>query len=401
VKRVLIVGAGKWQVPLIQTAKSQGYFVATTNLFANSPGFEISDQFAEIDVRDKEKTLEFAKKLKVDAVISDQSDLAVPTVAYVAEKLGLPGIGIDKSITYTNKAEMRGLCAALDFPNPKFEVVKDTEHAQKSLKRMRLPLIVKPIASHSSKGVVKVSQPQEISKAFDLAKNESESGDVLIEEFIDGEEFTIEGLKLNSGGHYSLAISYKKHFKDNSMVASQLWYDESRHDLNLDSLVAQHNKLIESTELPFGITHAEYRYKDGEFFLIEVAARGGGTKISSHIVPIVTKLDINLMLLKMALGEKITDLKVAQVKQKVLLHFFQFRKGKVSKILNLPLAQKLPGVVEINLIVGEGQETPTINDDSLRHGYAIIQGPTINSLEMTLNEIQNLLKVEYENNTNI
>ena len=109
-KRLLIIAGGTWQVPLIKKAKELGFEVVNSNLYEDSIGFQYAD-FGEVsDVKDKDKNLEIAKRYQVDGVITDQSDIAVPTVAYVATKLGLPTIGEDKAALFTDKFQMREFC---------------------------------------------------------------------------------------------------------------------------------------------------------------------------------------------------------------------------------------------------------------------------------------------------
>ena len=101
--RLLVIAGGTWQVPIIKKAKALGFEVVNSNLYEDSIGFEYADYSEVSDVKNKEKNLEFAKKYQIDGVVTDQSDIAVPTVAYVASQLGLPTIGEDKARLFTDK----------------------------------------------------------------------------------------------------------------------------------------------------------------------------------------------------------------------------------------------------------------------------------------------------------
>jgi carbamoyl-phosphate synthase large subunit len=149
-------------------------------------------------------------------------------------------------------------------------------------------VVVKPIANQSSRGVIKVDvcDREVINEAYQYAKVHTPDGRVIVEEYIGGIELTVDGVKLNDGIHYCLATSFKEHYEHNTMIARALWFANSHPNIDYAQLYEQHNRLIEYMELPFGLTHAEYKYYNGKFYLIEVAARGGGTNISSHIVPI-------------------------------------------------------------------------------------------------------------------
>ena len=109
-KKVMVIAGGDWQIELIKKAKQMGNYVICSNLYEDSPAFPYADACEVADVLDKERNLEIAKKYMPDAVISDQSDIAVPTVAYLNEKLGLRGIGTERADIFTDKSVMRKFC---------------------------------------------------------------------------------------------------------------------------------------------------------------------------------------------------------------------------------------------------------------------------------------------------
>jgi hypothetical protein len=106
-RKILILGGGLFQVPLIQKAKSLGLLTVVTDWYPDPPGRQFADQFVQMDIKDLEGNLSVAKRYGVDAVISDQTDVGIPTVAYVSEQLGLKGIGLDIAYRFTNKYFMR------------------------------------------------------------------------------------------------------------------------------------------------------------------------------------------------------------------------------------------------------------------------------------------------------
>ena len=119
-KCVFVIAGGAWQVPLLRKVKELGYEAVNSNLYENSPAFEYADHCEVANVLDKEKNLEIAMKYNVDAVLTDESDIAVPTVAYVAKTLGLPTIGEDKAALFTNKYQMRCFCRDHGLNTPEF-----------------------------------------------------------------------------------------------------------------------------------------------------------------------------------------------------------------------------------------------------------------------------------------
>ena len=120
--RIMVIAGGTWQVPLIKKAKAMGFEVVNSNLYEDSIGFEYSD-FGEVaDVKDRETNLKIAKKYQIDGVVTDQSDIAVPTVAFVASQLHLPTIGEEKAELFTDKFKMREFCRTHNFPYPEYKL---------------------------------------------------------------------------------------------------------------------------------------------------------------------------------------------------------------------------------------------------------------------------------------
>lgn len=395
-KRIMIIAGGEWQVPIIRKAKDLGLYVVNTNLYPNSLGFSFADVGLIIDVLNKDENLRAAKKYSVDAVITDQSDIAVPTVAFVTENMQLNGVGTKIAELFTNKYFMRKFCLKHDFPTPQFKLCHSLDDARIFLEDCKLPVVVKPLANQSSRGVVKISNKNELAAAYTFALQHSSDDTVLIEEFIGGIELTVDGIQLNAGDHYSLATSTKKHYVHNEMVANQLWFNQSNLDIDYDALHKQHNQMVKLMSLPFGLTHAEYKYYKDKFYLIEIAARGGGTLISSDIVPLMSGVDSNELLIRMALGERISSIRPDFYKGISVLDFFEFKPGKVKNISGLGQAKVISGVVSIGVNIHEGSVISEVSDDRSRHGYIIAHAENAETLKNLLRKVHQTVQICYE-----
>jgi carbamoyl-phosphate synthase large subunit len=393
-KRILVIAGGEWQVPIIRTAKALGYFVVNTNLYENSPGFVYADVGVVVDVYDVQKNIEVARLYNVDAIVSDQSDIAVGSVAKVSDALQLPNIGVAIAQRFTSKYLMRQMNAQSGFPTPKFAICTNTEEILEFMQSCATPVVVKPIANQSSRGVIKIEVCDRnlINEAYEYAKVHTPDGSVIVEEYIGGIELTVDGVKLNDGIHYCLATSFKEHYEHNTMIARALWFANSHPDIDYAQLYEQHNQLIAQMQLPFGLTHAEYKYYNGKFYLIEVAARGGGTNISSHIVPIDS---VNL-LLRMVTGERIQSIIPINTADYAVLYFFNYDQGVVRAIHGVDQVYSIPGVIRfgMNIILGQRILSPT--DDRSRHAFAIVRGATYAQVVDRIEQIRSIIRIEYE-----
>lgn len=393
-RRVLVIAGGDWQVPLVRKIKRMGHVVLSSNLYPASPTFALAEATLVADVRDKEANLSFARAQGADAVVTDQSDIAVPTVAYVCEQLGLPGIGHDAAELFTNKARMRAFCRDQGLPTPRFHLCRDLDEARHRSTDIGYPCVIKPPASQASRGVAKVLGADALEPAFAEAVRHSPDGMVLLEEFIGGVELTVEGIK-NYERHVSLAVSRKSHYDHNPMVARRLFYGDDA-EIDYRPLCAQHDAMVEAMGLPFGLTHAEYKYHHGKFFLVEIAARGGGTLISSDIVPLMSGVASNELLVRMALGEK-PRLEIPVALQRfAALDFWDFAPGRVRAIVGLEAVCAMPDVLAAGLKIAPGDTIASVKDDAARHGYVIAWSDDHTRLEHRLAEIRQSIQILYD-----
>ena len=158
------------QVPIIELSKKRGFETIVVSIPGNYPGLKIADKTYEVDISDKEKILEVAKIEQVDGIVTDQLDFPVPTVAYVTEKLGLPSIGYDCALKFTNKYLMRNECARLGINNPEYYKVSTLDEAREKCLDIGFPVIIKPTDSAGSRGTyrLEVSRNWRISSSTQL-----------------------------------------------------------------------------------------------------------------------------------------------------------------------------------------------------------------------------------------
>lgn len=394
-KKVLVVGGSVWQVALVRAAKKRGCFVICTNPYKDSPGFAPADVGLRIDIRHMDKLLATARRYRVDAVVSDQIDLAVPTVAYLAEKLGLPGIGRDKAALFTNKHLMREFCDAHGFLQPRSRLVSSPQEAGRAAREFGFPCIMKPLDSRSSRGVFLVRNAAQLKKLIPLTLSEGTNRrDFLVEERIVGLEHTVEGFKLPDG-HVTLAVSTKGHYAGAPTVADRLVY--SGVGSRYAALARSHDALIDAMGLPFGITHCEYMLKGGRFYMIEVAARGGGVGISSEIIPIISGADVTQALVRLSLGEDLRRLPIRAPKAKhAVLEFFETKKGRVKALHGLEKIRAMPQIhrCELNIKVGDRVGPPA--NDSARPGYFIGMAGGLAGIDRLSRRVKRTLRIDYE-----
>ena len=168
-KRIMILGAGIYQVPLIQKAKEMGLETIVVSIPGNYPGFAFADKVYKLDTRDQEAVLRAAQRERIDGICTSGTDVAVVTIGYVCEKLGLPGISYKAARTVTDKARMKAAFAARGVSGAKFFTAASSEEAKAAAGHLGYPVVIKRVDSSGSRGITLVSEEQGVEKAYEDA----------------------------------------------------------------------------------------------------------------------------------------------------------------------------------------------------------------------------------------
>jgi biotin carboxylase len=375
--RLHVLGGGQWQVPTIKLAGRIGASVLVTDCHAERPGYRYADQHETVDITDLDQTLAVARDREIDGIVCDTTDAGVPTMAYVAERLGLPGIPYEVALNFTRKDRMRELTNAV-VPRPvRYRTVRDWREAAEAAAEIGYPFIVKPADSQSSRGVRRVSQPAELAVAVDLARQCSRAGVVLLEEMLTGMEVTVEGFMYECS-YVTAGISDKVHFEHRPEVAQRITYPAELSRRQLNELIAINKRVVHRLGMDTcGVTHAEYFVDGSDIGLVEIAARGGGSRLYSDIAPRLAGVDIPRAYLEWLLGRTVSPIPCEKYGAAVL-EFFEFSPGIVRRIDGLETARQIPGVQEIMLEFSLGDELKRAVDDRSRPGFMIVFGPSRN-----------------------
>lgn len=303
-KKLAIIGANDFQNQLIIRAKSMGY---ETHVFAwedGAVGKKTADFFYPISIIEKEAILAECKRIKPDGICSIASDLASITVNYVAENLNLPCNRTKYSAIQTNKYQMRRALSAAGVPCPKFISV-DESFDKKTLSDFSFPIIVKPTDRSGSREIMKLDGLEGVDRAVKAACAVSFEHKAIIEEFIDGDEYSMETITQN-GVHHYLATTKKyttgaPHFIETghcqpSGLSKEI--NQKAIDMVMKALDALH---VENSA-----GHSEFKIdKQGNIKIIEIGARMGGDCIGSDLVYLSTGNDFMKIVIDVACGNEL------------------------------------------------------------------------------------------------
>lgn len=379
-KKIAIIGANEFQNPLICKAKELGY---ETHVFAwkdGAIGEKNADYFYPISIVEKEKILEKCKEIKIDGIATIASDLATVTVNYVASKMGLAGNTMESTKISTNKYEMRKAFRNNNVKTPLFEIIDNLQDLDK-LNNMKFPIIVKPTDRSGSRAITKVENKEQLSKAVEDAIQSSFEKKAIVEEYIEGQEYSAEGITFN-GKHKFLTITKKEttgapNFIETGHIEPAGFSKEEE-----EKIYSQIIKALDALKITNSATHTEFKInKDGEVRIIEIGARMGGDCIGSDLVQISTGYDYIKMVIDVAMGiepvfEKVTIPKIAVIK-------FILNEKDMEKYIKVKskMPDKIYKTSEIEKI-----GTHKVVDSSSRFGFYILALENLEEIGWVFNE---------------
>ena len=377
-ENLVIIGANDFQNQLILRAKELGY---TTHVFAwqcGDIGERTADFFYPISIVEKECILEVCRTIRPVGVCSIASDLAAITVNFVAEGLGLVGNGMDSAMAATNKHLMRLAFERAGLPSCRSILLE--EDTDLEALPLRYPVIVKPTDRSGSRGIRKVGEVSGLPAAIAFAREPSFEKKVLVEEFAEGREYSIEYLSWQ-GRHHFLAATEK--FTTGAPLFVETGHLQPPRHMEPETLAAIKAlvpQVLDSLGVRFGASHTELKVDDdGSIRIIECGARMGGDCIGSDLVWYSTGVDYVQAVIDVACGHA-PDLRP---RRKGCVCAIRFLFGQADLDALHAIEQRAPEALRrvSEILPIDGHE---ICDSSTRYGYYLLTADTQEEMEELL-----------------
>lgn len=373
-KKLMILGASILQLPAIEKAKEMGLDVLVVDMNPDAVGFNVPGIEKEIiSTIDIQAVISAAKRHRIDGIMTLATDMPMRTVAAVAKEMNLIGIDEETALKATNKAEMRKALQLNNVPIPKFYVVSNKDEYKEVVKQFDVPFIVKPADSSGSRGIFEVKDIHNddlIIEAYDYCHPFSKVGDVVVEEYMEGPEVSVETLTVNGECHV-IQITDK-------LTTGAPHYVEMGHSqptMLSNEIAEQISKVAKAANKAIGIkngpSHTEIIVTKEGPKIVELGARLGGDNITTHLVPLSTGVNMVECCIKIALGE-IPDIKKKWNKGSAIRYFEQHA-GVIDSIEGVDKAEEIDGVQQISIVHGVGEEVTEINSSGERMGFVIAQ----------------------------
>jgi biotin carboxylase len=196
-KSILILGGGVMQIPALRIARERGWRIILADGNPEPAGAMLADQFINVDLKDRDglarAALELKRKGRLDGVFTAGTDFSA-SVAWVAEQAGLPGLAFETAMRATDKSLMRAAFAQAGVPSPRYVAVETSSLGSRAVDELPLPVVVKPVDNMGARGTRRIDDRAELKTAIEEALSLSRSGKAIVEEYVEGPEFSIDAI---------------------------------------------------------------------------------------------------------------------------------------------------------------------------------------------------------------
>jgi len=389
--KLLVIGAGFLQSFVIRRAREMGLTVLAVDRDPKAPGFAWAHKKAVIDIKDQEACLELAKLEKIDAVVSVCTDFAVRTVSYIAETLGLHGLSMQSARTCTNKVLMREALARAGVNGVAFGRVATLEEAGSVASSIGFPCVVKPVDSVGSRGVTKVENESMLDAGFEAALRASASGNVIVEEFVEGPEISVEAItwegKTGIAAVTDKITSGPPHFVELGHTQPSVFSSENIVRETVE-------RCVSAVGVDWSGTHTELRLTEEGPRVMEIGARLGGDRITSDLVPLSTGIDLMQAVISVSFGER-PQMTPLYEKGSAIRYLF-VRPGRITAMRRIEAARSSPGVTDVHMDMSIGDRVPELRSSLDRVGHVVAGGRGAREAAAAAEEALRKIEIEVE-----
>lgn len=389
----MIFGVGELQESIIKRAKAKGLFVVGIDPCADAVCRDAVDAFEVVGGQDYEGTLAVAQKYNICAVVTAATDKPLVMMARVAKELGLPFYSEETAKISTDKFRMKECFKKAGIPCANGGLIKSIDEAEGLI----YPVILKPRDNSGSRGVIFCNNKAELEAAFNEAMQYTRLDSVLVEEFIEGQEYSIESLHYN-GKSEVIQFTEKK--------TTPFPYNVELRHTQPANLSEEHKKQIRKIIADIAValgfencpSHTELKINKRGIFVIETSPRLGGGYITSTLTPLSTGINMEDQLLNIAIGTPV-DTRTGRVEKASAVHFFSLPEGVVTSIdKELEQVREWSNIESFDLKLRPGSIVTKFKSGLDRYGQFIINANNREEVDSLIEEyskkINDYIKIE-------
>lgn len=396
-KKLLILGGASFQVPAIKKAREMGHYVIICDYTADNLGQQYGHEYYNISTTNKEAVLSLARSLKVDGIFCYASDAGAPTVAYVAEKLGLPSHPYESIKLLTNKELFRKFQKANNFNVPRAKAYSSFEQAKSDFHSFNMPVMVKPVDSSGSKGVSKIYSIEQLEEVARNSLRFSRVKRFIIEEYIDNYGPHVGGDGFSINGKLVFRCFSNEYFSTDCInpfvpVLTTWPYIMPKHIQ--DNIHNEIQRVLDLLDMKTGSYNFDIRIdKDENIYLIEITPRNGGDW-NPEAIRYATDVDLIEYSIKAALGEDCSDVEMVEPNGYWATYVLNSERSGVFKGLEIQEDFYRENIVEYELVVQPGERIADLSGSHEKIGIMIHTFPSKLEMLEKMNNIKKLVKLK-------
>ena len=345
---IMILGAGVMQIPGIRLAKQSGWRVIVADGNKDAVGRTLADHFEAVDLKDREGLLAIARRYHdlfgLDGVFTAGTDFS-SSVAWVSEKMGLPGISFETAMRATDKCLMRQAFQEAGVPSPRFACVSGSVDPLSVLDGMDFPLVVKPVDNMGARGVRRVDSAEALAEAVKSALPLSRSSRVIVEEYMEGPELSLDAVVYHGSvtvcGNADRHIFFPPNFVE--MGHTMPTCLDGAAKARVEEVFAAG---IRAIGIDNGVAKGDIKLTPRGPMVGEIAARLSGGYMSGWTFPLSSGVEVTQAAMNIAVGLPPGDLS-PRLHNVVAERAFISIPGTVARIAGVEEARGLPGIAEV------------------------------------------------------
>ena len=388
-KKLMIMGAGVYQVPLIKKAREMGIYTIVVSIPGKYPGFELADEICYEDTVNYERILTLAREKKIDGIVTTGTDVAVITIGKVCDELHLSGLSFQAGQVASDKLLMKEKYEAYGVRSARFRKVYFGEDIEKQVEGLRYPLIFKAIDSSGSRGIRRVDSTADFPETVEYVRATTKKDHFIIEEFVEGEEFGAQAFIWDGELQFILPHGdYVFHGDTGVPIGHFAPYDLPAEVI--EDAKVQLTKAAISMGLDRCAINADFILKDGKTYVLELGGRAGATCLV-ELVSIYYGFDYYEKIILAALGEKPDFPQEKAIPNASML----LRSDRDGVILSQENGNEPdPDIVEIQFDYKPGDRVKQFHVGPNRIGHVVTKGETLDQAVEKLNGALSRIRIE-------
>ncbi len=375
---ILIFGAGINQLELIREARALGITAVVIDPLEDSPGRYEADHFHLIDGNDYASTREAAIRHKVGGIVTGQMEKPLRMMARLAQDLGFVFNSPEVTERCLDKWLMKEVLTLSGVPCARGVLLRPGERI-KLPHGVTYPVIIKPRDAFSSRGVYKCGSLADIKRYINETRSFSSAGDVIIEEFLPGKEYSVEALTFNGE---TTIVQFTEKFITPYPETVELGHLQPANldDEKVKEVSAVVRKALAALGIMNSASHTEVMVTGTGPFVIETGARLGGDFIGSYLTRSSTGMSMDRAAIEIAMGLPPSGKPIARACS--MIKYLELPPGRmVDRVLPFEEINGLPGVVFAALFVRPGDIIRPLTHSALRPGCIITEADTVSMVK--------------------